>query len=106
MRYQLLALTLLSILTCQNAVATPEIKKNSCRLYNAYMINGQIYSDADGIIINGEYPTASSETECREKCRAEQADRASSLPEIYNLKVECFYGQKSLYQENISPSSQ
>ncbi|GCA89496.1 MULTISPECIES: hypothetical protein [Microcystis] len=106
-RRNLFALTLISIITSGNAMATvPAIRSNSCRLYNAYLLNGQIYSDSQGIVINGEYPTASSETDCRKQCQAEQKDRTQDLPKIYTLKVECFYGKKSLYKDSISPHSQ
>lgn len=107
MRHKLFALTVISILTSEIAMATvPPIRSNSCRLYNAYLLNGQIYSDSQGIVINGEYPTASSETECRKQCQAEQKDRTQDLPKIYTLKVECFYGKKSLYKDYINPHYQ
>jgi hypothetical protein len=77
----------------------PSIESDSCRLYNAYLLNGVIYSSSDGIVINGKYPTAPSEEVCRNRCRAEQKDRGQDLPKIYTLKVECFYGKKSLYKE-------
>lgn len=44
-RRNLFALTLISIITSGNAMATvPPIRSNSCRLYNAYLLNGKIYS--------------------------------------------------------------
>ncbi|MDB9343552.1 hypothetical protein [Nodularia spumigena] len=79
----------------------PDIKSNSCRLYNAYLLNGKIYSASDGIIINGEYPTATSEDECYSNCRGEQEYRTNNLPKIYTLQLECFYGKKSLYRDYI-----
>jgi hypothetical protein len=81
MKHKLFALTVISIVTSEIAMATvPPIRSNSCRLYNAYLLNGQLYSASEGIVINGEYPTASSETACRQQCQAEQKDRTQGLP--------------------------
>jgi hypothetical protein len=44
MIHKLFALTVISIVTSEIAMATvPPIRSNSCRLYNAYLLNGQIY---------------------------------------------------------------
>ena len=85
--------------------ANAPIEADTCRLYNAYYLDGRLVSDSQGIIYNGQYSKASSANDCMSYCRKEEKSRADQVygfnRENYYLEVECFYGDSSLYSNVI-----
>ena len=83
----------------------PPVEADTCRLYNAYYMDGNLVSDSQGIINNGQYRKAASQEECLNYCRSEEDSRAEQVYNFnmpnYILKVECFYGHTSLYDSTI-----
>ena len=74
------------------------IENNSCRLANAYTKDGQDYSGSAGVTSNGKYNTAIDKATCLKKCEREEESRVSEKPEMYGLKIACYYGKEQLYK--------
>lgn len=74
------------------------IEPNTCRLANAYLMNGQDYSGSAGITINGKYPTAEDRTACRSMCEQDEMSRVNSKPAVYGLRVACYFSTEKLFE--------
>lgn len=111
MRFPFLLLLLVTVMGLSPFAAMadkplPPVNSDSCRLYNGYLMNGQMYSESQGTVINGAYSTAKTPDECQKKCLSDEKSRTEDLPSTYTLNVECLYGQRSLYRkQNILPSA-
>ena len=86
------------------------VEANSCRLANMYTRDGQDYSGSAGTTFDGQYPTRATREECLEACEASERVRVEEKPEIYGLRVACFYGEDRLFereymQEMLIPST-
>ncbi len=83
----------------------PPVETDSCRLYNAYYLDGNLVSDSQGIIYNDHYRQAASRDLCLNYCRKEEESRTEQVHQFnmpnYILKVECFYGNMSVYKKTI-----
>ena len=84
----------------------PPVEEDTCRLYNAYYMDGNLVSDSQGIIYNGQYRKAASQEECLNQCGKEEKSRAEQVYNFnmpnYILNIECFYGSISLYKKTIN----
>ena len=99
--YQLLFLLLILV---QNASAgfddlKATIESTSCRLANVYTYQGADYSGSAGITVKGKYRTEENETLCLERCKKDVKSRLEEKPDMYGLKVACFFGDKKLFLE-------
>lgn len=62
------------------------------------MIKSQEYSGSAGTTIKGNYDTAKDKDACLKKCESDEKLRVEEKPEIYGLKVACYFGKEKLYE--------
>lgn len=74
------------------------IEPNTCRLANMYTKDGADYSGSAGATSEGKYPTAESEEECLKMCEESEQSRLEEKPDVYGLRVGCFFGHEKLFE--------
>jgi hypothetical protein len=83
----------------------PPVEADTCRLYNAYYMNGSLVSDSQGVIYDGQYLKVASQDDCLTYCKKEEESWAEQVYQFdipnFSPKVEYFCGYNSLFKNTI-----